>query len=76
MCILYYSLDCIMKTNLAVGDITKVFSPSFQHLCRAQIVKIVDSKNIHVFYIDFGNTEVVQMINIFELSDNLKKNVI
>lgn len=68
-------LDQKIKTNVVIGDIVKVSSPSFQELYRAKVLQIVDDVNFCVFYIDFGNTEVVKSSDIFELSDNLKTEV-
>lgn len=68
-------LDRNAKTNLVIGDIVKVFSHSFQDLFRAKIIKI-DNKDFYVSYIDFGNTELVHLADIFELSDELKKEVL
>lgn len=68
-------LDRKTKTNIVIGDIVKVFSPTFQELYRAKIIQNVDGVNFRVFYIDFGNTEVVESTNIFELSDNLESKV-
>lgn len=68
-------LDRKTKTNIVIGDIVKVFSPTFQELYRAKIIQNVDGVNFRVFYIDFGNTEVVESSNIFELSDNLESKV-
>lgn len=69
-------LDSQVKTNLAIGDLVKAKSFLFQEFYRAEIKNIVDDKDIHIFYIDYGNTEVVQKQNIFELSEDLKKKVI
>lgn len=67
-------LDRNAKSNIVIGDIVKVFSHSFQGFYRAKITNI-DNINVYVFYIDFGNTETVQLDDIFELSDELKKEV-
>lgn len=64
-------LDRKIKTNLAIGDIVKAFSPSFDGLFRAKILNIENNVGIHVSYIDFGNTEIIQSNFIFELSDEL-----
>lgn len=72
----FYFLDRNIKTNLKVGEIVKVKSPYFNDLNRAEVLKIVDNKDIHVFYIDFGSTEVVQKQDVFELSEDLKRKVI
>ncbi|KAL4141977.1 hypothetical protein QTP88_004511 [Uroleucon formosanum] len=66
------SEDRNAKSNIVIGDIVKVFSHSFQGFYRAKITNI-DNINVYVFYIDFGNTETVQLDDIFELSDELKK---
>lgn len=68
-------IDCNVKINPVVGDIVKVLSPLFQGLYRAKIVEVKSSNSYEVFYIDFGNIEIVQSKDIFELSDNLKKKV-
>lgn len=70
--IFIHYLDRKTKTNLVIGDIVKVFSPSFQGLYRAEIINIVDNTDFHVSYLDFGNTEIIQSSDIFELSDELK----
>jgi len=67
-------LDRNAKTNLVIGDIVKVFSHSFQDFYRAKILNI-DNNDFYVSYIDFGNTEKVHLGDIFELSDELKKEV-
>lgn len=67
-------LDRNAKTNVAIGDIVKVFSHSFQDFFRAKIIDI-DEKDFYVSYIDFGNTESVHLADIFELTDELKKEV-
>ncbi|XP_029347622.1 uncharacterized protein LOC100166817 isoform X3 [Acyrthosiphon pisum] len=69
------SEDRNAKTNLVIGDIVKVFSHSFQDFYRAKIINI-DNKDFYVSYIDFGNTELVHLADIFELSDELKKETI
>lgn len=70
----HYFLDRKTKTNPAIGDMVKVLSPSFEGFFRAKIINIVENANL-VFYIDFGNTEVVQSNYLFELSDDLNKKV-
>lgn len=60
------------KPNPIIGDIVKVFSHSFQDFYRAKILNI-DNNDFYVSYIDFGNTETVNSDDIFELSDELKK---
>jgi len=70
-----YNLDCKTKTDPVIGDIVNVFSPLYQSFYRAKIIRIVDNTDFHVFYIDFGNTEVVHLSDVFELSDTLKKEV-
>jgi len=69
-----FLLDRIIKINPVVGDIVKVLSKSFGGLYRAKILNI-DNNDFHVSYIDFGNTEIVHSSEIFELSDELKKEV-
>lgn len=64
----------IKKTNVVIGDIVKVLSPSFDQLCRARVTNI-ENDNFYVSYIDFGNEEIIPLSNIFELSDELKKEV-
>lgn len=73
--ILVNYLDREIKKHPAVGDIVKVLSPSFKDFFRAEIKNVINN-DFHVSYIDFGNTEVVQSSNIFELSNELKKEVI
>lgn len=63
-------------TNSIIGDIVKVFSPFYQSFFRARIENIVDNTKFHVSYVDFGNTEIVNPSDIFELSDALKNEVI
>lgn len=61
--------------NLTIGDIVKVFSPTFEDFYRAKIIDITNNGDCCVFYIDYGNTEVVSPSSVFQLSDNLKNNV-
>lgn len=68
--------DRKLKTNPNLDDIVKVLSPTFEDFYRAKIVNIGNNGEFNVFYIDFGNTEVVQSNNIFELSDDFKLKVI
>lgn len=68
--------DRKLKTNPLLDDVVKVLSPTFEDFYRAKILNIGNNGDILVFYIDFGNTEVVQSNNIFELSDDLKLKVI
>lgn len=73
----YFFVICIdrkNKTNPAVGDIVKVFSPFHQEMYRA-LIEGVKGNFYQVFYMDFGNLEQVQSRDIFELSDDLKKEV-
>lgn len=35
----------------------------------------IENDDFHIFYIDYGNTEIVCSSNIFELSDELRKEV-
>lgn len=70
-----YFLDRVTSTNLDVGDIVKVFSPSFQDLYRSEIMEVVDQVQYKVLYIDFGNMEIVPKSSIFQLSDELKNKV-
>ncbi|VVC40574.1 Hypothetical protein CINCED_3A001375 [Cinara cedri] len=60
-----------IKTNLAIGDIIKVFLIQFKHFLRAQITNIENDK-IHIFCIDFGIVETVHSSDIYELPDHLK----
>jgi len=69
-----FFLDRITKVNPVVGDIVKVYSHSFDGFYRAKILNI-DKKDFYVSYIDFGNVEKVHSCDIFELSDELKKEV-
>lgn len=68
--------DRKLKTNPLLGDIVKVLSPTFEDFYRAKILSVENNSDFNVFYIDFGNTEVVQSNNIFELSDDFKIKVI
>jgi hypothetical protein len=68
---LVYHLDCKIKTNLAIGDVVKAFSSSFDGLYRAKILNIENNVGVHVWFIDFGNTEIIPSNYIFELSDEL-----
>lgn len=70
--ILVHSLDRKIKKHIIVGDLVKVFSPFFKDLFRAKIIDIIDNIKFHVFYIDFGNLEIVHSSDIFELSEELK----
>lgn len=65
-------IDRKIKENPTIEDIVKVLSPSYKDFYRAKILNIGNNNDFHVFYIDFGNTEVVQSSDIFELSDELK----
>lgn len=65
-------LDRNAKSNIVIGDIVKVFSHSYEGFFRAKIINI-DNINVYVSYIDFGNTETVQLDDIFELTDELKE---
>lgn len=73
--LLHFS-DRKLKKNPLSNDIVKVLSPTFQDFYRAKILNIEKNGDFNVFYIDFGNTEVVQSNNIFELSDDFKIKVI
>jgi len=68
-------LDRKIKTNPAIGNIVKVFSPYFQDFYRAKILNIVNNNEFHVSYIDFGNVEIVHLNDIFELEHELSKEV-
>lgn len=69
-------LDREIKTKLAVGDFVKVYSPFFNDFYRAKIIDIIDNNNeFHVFFIDFGNTEIVRSSDIFKLSHELQTKV-
>lgn len=72
---MFYFLDRNTKSNLAVGDLVKVFSPKFQAFYRAKILNITDNAKFHVSYIDFGNEEIMESSDIFELPDELKLQV-
>lgn len=74
-CIIKYDLDREAKLNPVIGDIVKVFSPSLQSFYRAKIISITDNVNFNVFYIDFGNSELVKLSDIFKLSNELKVEV-
>lgn len=67
-------LDRVKIINPLIGDIVKVFSHSFNDFFRAKILNI-DNADFYVSYIDFGNTENVHLDQIFELSDELIKEV-
>lgn len=58
-----------------VGDIVKVKLPRDQRLYRAKILSIGGNCSFHVLCIDFGNNEVVQSSDVFELSDKLNEKV-
>lgn len=69
---LNHYLDLKIKKNPVVGDLVKVLSPEFEELLfRAEILSIENEGSIQVSYIDFGNTEIVQPSDIFELSNEL-----
>lgn len=57
-----------------MGDIVKVFSLSFGGYYRAEIKNVINT-DFYVSYIDYGNTELVQSSDIFELSNELKEQV-
>lgn len=42
---------------------------------RAKIINIIINEGFEVSYIDFGNTEIIQLSDIFELSNELKEKV-
>lgn len=69
-------LDHNPKTNIVIGDIVKVLSPSFKDYYRAEIVSSENNDSFYVFYIDFGNKELVKSSDIVELEDNLRKKVL
>lgn len=69
-----FLIDRIIKINPVIGDIVKVYSHSFGDFYRAKILNI-ENKDFYVSYIDFGNIEKVHSADIFELSDELKKEV-
>lgn len=62
----------VSKSNLKVGDIVKVTSPTCPNNYRAKILKLNDNL-ITVMSIDFGYCERVQSNSIYELSDELIK---
>lgn len=66
-----YYLDRKIKTNLALGDIVKAFSPSYEELYRAKVLNIENNGDIYVLFIDFGNTERIPSNYIYELSETL-----
>lgn len=72
--ILFCSIDRNNKTCVDEEEIVKVFSPLYKRFYRAKVLNIFCAK-FHVFYIDFGQTEFVQLCDIFELSNSLKKKV-
>lgn len=68
-------LDFKTKNNPTAGDIVIVSSPTFNGFYRAEIKNVIDT-DFYVSHIDFGSTEVVKLSNIFELSNELKKEVL
>lgn len=60
-----------IKTNPVIGDIVKALSLEFQSMFRAKILNIENNGSCLVCYIDYGNTEVVQSSDIYELSEEL-----
>jgi len=59
-----------------VGNVVSVLSPYYDIQFRGKIIKRLNDGTYDVFYIDFGNTEVVQRQDVFELSEDLKRKVI
>jgi len=45
-------------------------------MCRAKILKKVDNNRFYISFIDFGNEEIVNADDIFELPGELKKVII
>ncbi|KAE9525099.1 hypothetical protein AGLY_014513 [Aphis glycines] len=70
---IHHSTDCEVHANPIVGDIVKVFSPRYEAFYRAKILSTEDKNCFRVLYIDYGDIEMAELCNIFELSDNLKK---
>ena len=54
---------------MAVGMICAVLFSADQLFYRAEILNIDDANHIEVYYIDFGNTEVVTVQRIRKLLD-------
>lgn len=52
----------------------KVFSIIYNSTFRAKIIDI-QANCCSVFYLDYGDTEVVELSKLFELSDDLKQKV-
>ncbi|XP_050441642.1 uncharacterized protein LOC126846351 isoform X4 [Adelges cooleyi] len=65
----------IPKLNPVVGDTVTVYSSEYGMRFRAIILKPICNDEFEVYYIDFGNKEVVSSKNIFKISDKfLSKN--
>lgn len=76
MFIFLWKLDKTSKNYPVVGDVVKVLSPEFGCLYRAKILKHNRTGTYTVFYIDYGNTEIVSSDVIYELDEELLKVII
>ncbi|XP_050525474.1 uncharacterized protein LOC126896591 isoform X2 [Daktulosphaira vitifoliae] len=57
-----------------VGEFYKIFSKKFDMTYyRGKVLKKEDTNRFKVYYIDFGNTEVVELKCVFELEDKYKE---
>ncbi|XP_050057688.1 uncharacterized protein LOC114129948 isoform X1 [Aphis gossypii] len=70
---MHHSSDSEVNANPVLGDIVKVFSPAYKSYYRAKILSAEGKNCFRVLYIDYGDIEMAELCNIFELSDNLKK---
>lgn len=68
-----HSTDSEVNANPVLGDIVKVLSPVYNSYYRAKILSAEGKNCFRVLYIDYGDIEMAELCNIFELSDNLKK---
>ncbi|XP_060853511.1 uncharacterized protein LOC132931636 isoform X2 [Rhopalosiphum padi] len=67
-----HSKDCEVNAKPVLGDVVKVLSPTYNHFYRAKILSAESENCFRVSYIDYGDIEIAELCNIFELSDNLK----
>jgi hypothetical protein len=62
----------VVNSKPVLGDVVKVLSPTYNHFYRAKILSAESENFFWVSYIDYGDIEIAELCNIFELSDNLK----
>lgn len=68
-------LDCKVNANPVIGDVVKVYSQLYRQFYRAKVISSEGNNCFCVSYIDYGDTEVVESSDIFELAENIKKKV-